>query len=101
MASEVSPYFTVTLQPVDCSKGCTQSELGSVDPSSVYPIQAMRLSWPSPGPMLFRACAPPPLLPPHAAPTSTAADSTAATRHVPFMPPPPQGRADRSSHPSP
>src|SRR5215471_3741372 len=53
ISSDVLPILTLTLQPVCDSNGCTQSTLGSSEPSSAYPAQAMMLSAPSPAPTDF------------------------------------------------
>src|SRR5207237_1591489 len=69
ISAEVLAYLALTLQPVCCWNGVTQSNLGSFWPLSVYPGHAMRLSWPSVGPMLpytFTAADPMPLAHPSA-----------------------------------
>ena len=96
------PIFTLTLQPVCCWNGVTQSTDLSLLPFSAYPAQAMMLSWPSPAPTLVAAArlggagAPPDEPPaepdvesdPHAATSSaTAATPTPATLNL-AMPPP-------------
>src|SRR5438093_8005155 len=77
----------LTLQLVSFSKGCTQSKLGSLDPSSTYPPQAIKLSRPSPWPMLLRV---PNVLvpPPHAAPIRTIVTIAAMADQPLFIPPP-------------
>src|SRR3954452_2779686 len=50
ISSEVPAVLVLTLQPEACSNGWTQSTFGSFDPSSAYPAQATRLTWPSPAP---------------------------------------------------
>src|SRR5713226_7332880 len=52
ISSEVSANLTLIVQPVWFWKGVTQSTLGSDLPLSTYPVQAIRLSLPSPAPML-------------------------------------------------
>ena len=50
ISSEVAPTLMLTWQPVASSNGVTQSTFGSVVPSSTYPAQATKLTWPSPAP---------------------------------------------------
>ena len=50
ISSEVLPIFTLTWQPVSFSNGVTQSVSASLEPSSAYPAQVIRLSSPSPSP---------------------------------------------------
>src|SRR4051794_29022888 len=50
ISSDVPAILVLTLQPVCFSNGVTQSTLGSLEPSSAYPAQATRLTWPSPCP---------------------------------------------------
>src|SRR5262245_5459205 len=89
ISSDVLPILTLTLQPVSVSNFPTQFTLGSFEPFSAYPAQAMMSSWPSPAPM--DACAVADvfasvsevlellLLLPHAAATSPIVAATAAT----------------------
>src|SRR4051795_1805844 len=63
ISSEVLPIFTLTLQPVSFSNEDTQSTLGSLEPFSTYPAQAIRLRAPSPFPTLVGSALVP-LLPP-------------------------------------
>ncbi len=44
ISSEVSAVLTFTSQPVSASYCVTQSYAGSVEPSSMYPAQAMMLT---------------------------------------------------------
>src|SRR5437879_18162 len=55
ISSEVPATLVLTLQPVACSKGWTQSTFLSLDPSSAYPAQATRLPWPAPAPSVCGA----------------------------------------------
>src|SRR5262245_1959144 len=48
-------YLTDTRQRVRFSNGCTQSTRGSLEPLSASPLQATRLSEPSPSPTLVAA----------------------------------------------
>src|SRR3954453_22548953 len=63
ISSEVLPIFTLTLQPVSFSNDDTQSTLGSLEPFSTYPAQAIRLRAPSPFPTVAGSAFVP-LLPP-------------------------------------
>src|SRR3954465_13546966 len=70
ISSEVFPIRLLTWQPVACSNGWTQSQVGSLLPSSAYPAQLTRLNCPPRFPRLCciatLGCAgvPPAALPP-------------------------------------
>src|SRR3954453_13801021 len=53
ISSEVPAILELTLQPVAFSNGWTQSTVLSLEPSSAYPAQLTRLTWPSPLPSDF------------------------------------------------
>src|SRR3954471_13670942 len=95
ISSDVPAILVLTLQPVAFSNGWTQSTVLSFEPSSAYPAQATRLTWPSPAPRVCiadsfggvkPASVPPPpldvllLSPQPAANSETAAIATSARR---------------------
>src|SRR4029077_4466278 len=50
--------WALTLQPVCCWKGVTQSTVGSSCPASAYPAQTMMLRAPSPAPIFVSVADP-------------------------------------------
>src|SRR4029453_7744635 len=100
ISSDEFPILTLTWLPVAFPKPVTQSTFGSFEPSSTYPAHATRLTWPSPGPRVFKASSfggrrppvavvvPPLSSPPHPAATRTTAPALVASAPPPQPPPP-------------